>query len=57
MLHKDFIGERGFNQLISPFREVIEKKGWSLLCEHKSDGFAPVVREFNASVVHKKENL
>ena len=25
--HKDFIGERCFNRLISPFQEVIEKKG------------------------------
>ena len=25
MLHKYFIGKRGFNRLISPFREVIEK--------------------------------
>ena len=27
VMHKDFIGERGFNKLISPFREVIEKRG------------------------------
>ena len=26
MLKKDFIGERGFKQLISPFNEVIEKR-------------------------------
>ena len=25
LLQKDFIGERGFVKLISPFREVIEK--------------------------------
>ena len=25
--HIDFIGERGFNKLISPFQEVIESKG------------------------------
>ena len=38
MLRKDFIGKRGFNQFISLFKEVIEKRGWSLLCEHKSIG-------------------
>ena len=27
MLRKDFIGERGFKQFISPFKEVIEKRG------------------------------
>ena len=25
--HKDFIGERGFSKLISPFLEIIEKRG------------------------------
>ena len=38
MLRKDFIGERGFNQFILLFKEVIEKRGRSLLCEHKSIG-------------------
>ena len=57
MMQKDFIGERGFNKLISPFREVIEKRGWSLLCEHKPAGFAAVVREFYANMVGKKEKM
>ena len=43
MLKKDFIGERGFKQLISPFKEVIEKRRWSLLCEHKSVGYVALV--------------
>ena len=34
--HGDFIGERCFNKLISPFHEVIESKGWHLFCEHKA---------------------
>ena len=25
--HRDFIGERGFNKLISPFQEMVESKG------------------------------
>ena len=57
MLHKDFIGERGFNQLISAFREMIEKKRLSLLCEHKSIGFVAVVREFYVNMVEKKERM
>ena len=36
ILRKDSIGERGFKQFISPFKEVIEKREWSQLCEHKS---------------------
>ena len=27
MMKKYFIGKRGFKQLISPFKEVIEKRG------------------------------
>ena len=34
---------RGFVKLVSPFKEVIEKRGWSLFCEHKLLGFAVVV--------------
>ena len=56
-MHKDFIGERGFNKLISPFREVIEKRGWSLLCEHKPYVFAIVVRECFVNLVGKKERM
>ena len=55
LLQKDFIGERGFVKLISPIREVIEKIGWSLFCEHKPVGFAVVVREFYANMMGKKE--
>ena len=57
LLQKDFIRERGFIKLISPFREVIEKRGWSLLCKHKPVGFAVVVREFFAKLVWKKEKM
>ena len=44
MLKKDFIREKGFKQLISPFKEAIMQKGWSLLCEHYSTGFAALAR-------------
>ena len=57
LLKKDSIGERGSNKLISPCREVIEKRGWSLLCEHKPAGFAVVVREFFANLVGKKKKM
>ena len=28
---KGFVGERGFSQLVSPFKEVIEQRGWGIL--------------------------
>ena len=52
---RDFIGERGFNKLISPFQEVIESKGWHLFCEHKAPGFVDVMKEFYANMVGMKD--
>ena len=53
--HKDFISERGFSKLISPFLEIIKKKGWHLFCEHKAPGFVDVVKEFYSNMVELKE--
>ena len=52
---KNFIGERSFDKLISLFREVIEKRGWNLFSEHKTTGFAALVRESYVNKVGKKE--
>ena len=35
---KGFIGERGFSQLISPFKELIEQRGWGKFCKHYNLG-------------------
>ena len=32
---KGFVGERGFSQLISPFKELIEQRGWGKFYKHK----------------------
>ena len=53
---KGFIGERGFGMLISPFAEIIEKKGWSLFYKHKPLGFAVVVREFYLNMIDMKKD-
>ena len=53
---KGFIGERGFSQLISPFKELIEQRGWEKFCEHRKTGYATVVREFYSNLVGRKEN-
>ena len=53
---KGFVGERGFGKLISPFAELIEKRGWGFLYEHKAPGFAAVVREFYANMVEMRED-
>ena len=53
---KGFVGERGFSQLISPFKELIEQRGWGKFCKHQKSGYAAVVREFYSNFVGRKEN-
>ena len=52
----DFISEKGFNKLISPFQESIEKRGWNMFCEHKAPRFVDVVKEFYANMDEMKNN-
>ena len=53
---KGFVGERGFSQLISPFKELIEQRGWGKFCKHQKSSYAAVVREFYSNLVGRKEN-
>ena len=53
---KGFVGERGFSQLISPFKELIEQRGWGKFSKHKKSRYAAVVREFYSNLVGRKEN-
>ena len=53
---KGFVGERGFGQLISPFKELIEKRGWGKFGKHQKSCYAAVVREFCSNLIGRKEN-
>ena len=53
---KGFVGERGFSELISPFKELIEQRGWGNFCKHQKSGYAAVVREFYSNLVGRKDN-
>ena len=55
LFDKEFVGERGFEKLISLFSKVIEKSGWGFFCEHKASGFSALAREFYANMVGMKE--
>ena len=57
MQHRDFIGKNCFSKLISPFLEIVESKGWHLLCEHKAPGFVDVVKEFYVNMVGMKDKM
>ena len=56
MFDKEFVCERGCSKLISPFSEVIEKRGWEFFCEHKAPRFSALAREFYANMVGMKDN-
>ena len=56
MFDKEFVCERGFSKLISPFSKVIEKRGWEFFCGHKAPGFSALAREFYANMVGMKDN-
>ena len=36
--NRGFIAERGFKNIISPFAEMVEKREWQSLAEHKEPG-------------------
>ena len=53
---KGFVEERRFKNPITPFKEMIEKRGWETLCAHRRSGYAAVVREFYSNMVGRKDN-
>ena len=51
---KGFIVERGFKKLISPFSEMLEKRGWQSLGEHKTPGCAAWIKEFFPNTIEEE---
>ena len=54
---RGFIVERGFKKVISLFVEMLEKRGWQSLGEHKEPGYAFLVKEFFANMVEKEGKI
>ena len=54
--YKGFVAERRFKNPITPFKELIAKRGWETLCAHRRAGYVAVVREFYANLVGRKDN-
>ena len=55
LLKKGFVGEKGFKEIIPPFKEVIEKRGWIAICKHLPTRRVAIIREFYANLQNKKE--
>ena len=56
LAEKGFVCERGFGKLISPFSEIIEKRGWESFCAHAELGFSTLAREFYSNMVGMRED-
>ena len=54
--NKGFVAERRFRNPITPFKEMIEQRGWEALCTHQKSGYAIVVREFYSNLIGRKDN-
>ena len=54
--NKGFVAERRFRNPITPFKEMIEQRGWEALCAHQKSGYAAVVKEFYSNLVGRKDN-
>ena len=54
--NKGFVAERRFINPITPFKEMIEQRGWEALCAHQTSGYAAVVKEFYSNLVGRKDN-
>ena len=52
--NRGFIAERGFKNIISPFAEVLERREWKFLAEHKESCCASLVKEFYANMVERE---
>ena len=53
---KGFVRKRGFGKLISPFSEIIEKRGWEFFYAHKAPGFFALAKEFYENMVGIRED-
>ena len=54
-MKKGFIGERGFKEIIRPFKEVIEKRNWTSIYTHTPVGLVALLREFYANLRDRKQ--
>ena len=54
MKERGFIAERGFKKLVSPFVEMLEKREWQALGEHKEPRCAAMMKEFFSNMVEKE---
>ena len=51
---KGFVEERGFKELVPPFQEQIERRGWEVVCQHLKPSRRSLVKEFYANLEDRR---
>ena len=51
---KGFVEERGFKELVFPFKEEIEQRGWEKLSQHREPEVRALVKEFYTNLEEQK---
>ena len=46
--------ERDFKQLVSPFKEEIERRGWEKLSQHREQRVRALIKEFYTNLGEQK---
>ena len=54
LVKKGFVEERGFKELVFPFKEEVEGKGWEMLCKHLKLDRRALVKEFYANLGERR---
>ena len=52
---KGYVKERGFKQLVSLFKEEVERRGWKTVSQHMEPGRRVLVKEFYANLGEQKD--
>ena len=51
---KGFVEERGFRELIPPFKEEVERRGWEVVCKHLGLGRRALGKEFYTNLGERR---
>ena len=52
---KGFVEERGFRELVTPFKEEVERRGWGVVCKPLEPGTRALVKEFYGNLGERKK--
>ena len=54
LANKGFVEERGFKELVPPFKEEVERRGLEAICKHLESGRKALVKEFYANLGERR---